>query len=307
MLRRVLLAAAASQRVRRVAASSPARTVVGRFVAGETDEAALAAATRLVDQGLLVSLDHLGEDTGDVGQAEAAVQAYLDLLAALAGAGLTRGARAEVSVKLTALGLALDPSLALGNARRVCAAAAAAGSCVTVDMEESAYTQVTLDTVDALRQDFPQTGAVVQAHLRRAEEDCRRLAVAGSRVRLCKGAYREPAGVAYQGRGAVRESYARCLGVLMAGPGYPMVATHDPRLVELATQLAARTGRDPGSFELQMLYGVRPAEQVRLAGTGVRVRVYLPYGTEWYGYLMRRLAERPANVALLLRALVGSG
>jgi proline dehydrogenase len=155
-----------------------------------------------------------------------------------------------------------------------------------------------------LRKDFPETGAVVQAYLRRTEHDCRDLAEEGSRVRLCKGAYREPDTVAFQDRVEVDRSYVRCLRVLMEGGGYPMVATHDPRLIAIAAALAERAGRTPDSWEYQMLYGVRPDEQLRLRAEGYTVRVYVPYGAEWYGYLVRRLAERPANLSFFLRSLV---
>jgi proline dehydrogenase len=170
-------------------------------------------------------------------------------------------------------------------------------------MEDHTTTDSTLAILRELRTDFPDTGAVLQAYLRRTAGDCRDLATAGSRVRLCKGAYREPESVAYQSRLDVDKSYVRCLKILMNGPGYPMVATHDPRLVGIATKLIQRSARSQGSYEFQMLYGIRPNEQLRLAAEGETVRVYVPYGDEWYGYLMRRLAERPANVAFFLRSL----
>jgi proline dehydrogenase len=185
----------------------------------------------------------------------------------------------------------------------VCAAAAATGTTVTLDMEDHETTDQTLDMLARLRADFPATGAVLQAYLRRTEGDCRELATAGSRVRLCKGAYAEPESVAFQSALEVDRSYVRCLNILMAGAGYPMVATHDPRLVAIAEDRASWYDRAPEDFEFQMLYGVRPDEQLRLAGLGYRVRVYVPYGTQWYPYLMRRLAERPANVAFFVRAL----
>jgi proline dehydrogenase len=174
-------------------------------------------------------------------------------------------------------------------------------------MEDHTTTDATLEALGELRRDFPQTGAVLQSYLRRTEGDCRDLAGPGSRVRLCKGAYDEPESVAYRDRREVDRSYVRCLKVLMAGQGYPMVATHDPRLVEIAGALAIRHDRAKGSYEFQMLYGVRPDEQRRLADQGERVRVYLPYGNEWYGYLVRRMAERPQNLALFLRSLVSKG
>jgi proline dehydrogenase len=224
------------------------------------------------------------------------------LLDRLSAAGLTQGGRTEVSVKLTAVGQAIDASLALDNAREVCAAATAAGTTVTLDMEDHTTTDSTLEVLRSLRPDFPSTGAVLQSYLHRTEADCRDLAVAGSRVRLCKGAYKEPASVAFQDPSEVDRSYVRCLKVLLAGEGYPMVATHDPRLIAITAELAEH--RDPGSYEYQLLYGVRPAEQERLAAAGETVRVYVPYGDEWYGYLMRRLAERPANLTFFLRALL---
>jgi proline dehydrogenase len=174
-------------------------------------------------------------------------------------------------------------------------------------MEDHTTTDATLEAVQELREDFPTTGAVLQAYLRRTEGDCRDLAYAGSRVRLCKGAYAEPESVAFQDGDEVDRSYVRCLKVLMKGEGYPMVASHDPRIIEIAAALAGREGREPKSFEYQMLYGIRPDEQQRIADRGDQMRVYIPYGTEWYGYLMRRLAERPANVTFFLRGLATKG
>jgi proline dehydrogenase len=302
VLRRPILAASRSQRIKRAVSTAPiSRAVVRRFVAGETVEEAVQVTRDLMAGGLLVTLDHLGEDTTDVGQAEAATKAYLTLLSRLADDGLTSGA--EVSVKLSAVGQRLDERLAYDNALAICDAAAAAGTTVTLDMEDHTTTDSTLRVLGELRETFPQTGAVIQSYLRRSEDDCRTLAAPGSRVRLCKGAYDEPESVAFQRRDDVDLSYARCLGVLMAGPGFPMVATHDPRLVQLAGDLITELGRAPGSYEYQMLYGARPDEQRRLAAAGDTVRVYVPYGLEWYGYLMRRLAERPANVTWFLRAV----
>jgi proline dehydrogenase len=227
------------------------------------------------------------------------------LLGRLADAGLADVT--EVSVKLSAVGQALDESKARDNAATICAAAATAGTTVTLDMEDHATTDSTLGILRDLRADFPWVGAVLQAYLHRTEADCRDLAAAGSRVRLCKGAYKEPASVAFQSSRAVDRSYVRCLRVLMEGAGYPMVATHDPRLVAIAQKLVLDCERAQGSYEYQMLYGIRPHEQRRLAGAGETVRVYVPYGDEWYGYLMRRLAERPANVGFFLRSLATKG
>jgi proline dehydrogenase len=308
VLRRSLLALSRSSSMKDATARLPvARDVVARFVAGETTADAVAAVTSIVGSGLLVTLDVLGEDTTDAVQAAQAVAAYLDLLERLAARGLTD--RAEVSVKLSAIGLALPGGdrIALEGARRICRAARNAGTTMTVDMEDHTTTDATLRVLQQLRKDYPETGAVLQAYLRRTEADCRALAHDGSRVRLCKGAYDEPETVAFQDRRDVDLSYVRCLRVLMEGDGYPMIATHDPRMVRIGEELVQRTHRDPKSYEFQMLYGVRPEEQRRLAEAGHRVRVYVPYGQEWYGYLVRRLAERPGNLAFFVRALATRG
>ena len=305
-LRAPLLMLARSRRVKGIVTRLPVSSgIVNRYVPGEATAQAVEATRELVDAGLHVTLDFLGEDTLDEAQAEATVAAYVDLLEQLSEAGLSRNA--EASVKLSAIGQALPdigPKLAIENARRICRAARHAGTTVTLDMEDHTTTDLTLAALRELRKDFPETGAVVQAYLYRTEQDCRALAHEGSRVRLCKGAYNEPEEVAYQDRHDVDKSYVRCLKVLMAGEGYPMVATHDPRLVKIASALATRHGRMPGTYEFQMLYGIRGEEQTRLAELGEKVRVYLPYGEEWYGYLMRRLAERPSNLTFFLRSLI---
>jgi proline dehydrogenase len=303
VLRQLLLGASRSDLVRRTIVSAPgSRGVVQRFVPGETIDAAVSAVRALRAEGLRASLDRLGEDVLEPAQATATTDAYVALLRRLGDEGLA--VDAEVSLKLSAVGQALDPSMAVDNARRVCDAAAAAGTTVTLDMEDHSTTDLTLDAVRTLREDFPWVGAVLQAYLRRTEADCADLAGRGSRVRLCKGAYKEPATVAYQGVSEVDRSYVRCLKVLMAGEGYPMVASHDPRLIEIAGALAQRWRRTPDSFEYQMLFGIRPLEQRRLASAGATVRVYVPYGDDWYGYFMRRLAERPANLLFFLRSVV---
>jgi len=304
MLRSALLSAARSPKLRSAAEHSAlARPVVGRFVAGTDLDRALTVARELAADRL-VSVDHLGENTEDRAQADAATEAYLALLDRLGTEGLAD--RVEVSIKLSALGQALPgegAALATDNAARICARAEAVGTTVTVDMEDHTTTDTTLDTVRTLRRDWPGTGAVLQAYLRRTEADCAALAGPGSRVRLCKGAYDEPASVAFREHAEVDESYRRCLRVLMGGQGYPMVATHDPALIEYAGALAAQTGRLPDGFEFQMLYGVRPDAQRELAAAGHRVRVYLPYGSAWFPYFMRRLGERPANVMFFLRSV----
>jgi proline dehydrogenase len=297
---------ARSNRVKNFVTSMPVSGgIVARYVPGEETDDAVAATGALIESGLHVTLDFLGEDTRDREQADATVSAYLDVLEALSAKGLSRNT--EVSVKLSAVGQALPDigeKVAIENARTICHAARNAGTTVTLDMEDHTTTDSTLRILRDLRKDFPETGAVVQAYLRRTEADCRDLAYEGSRVRLCKGAYNEPESVAYQDKHEVDKSYVRCLKVLMGGQGYPMIASHDPRMVDIAGALATRNGRSQGSYEYQMLFGIRPDEQRRLAEAGEKVRVYVPYGQEWYGYLMRRLAERPSNLSFFVRSLI---
>jgi proline dehydrogenase len=299
----VLLWASRRPQIKRAVTSAPVtRDVVRRFVAGETINDALRVTRTLTGDGLHVSLDHLGEDTRDTATARAAVDAYRSLAHRLAEEGLA--ATAEMSVKLSAVGQALDESMALDNARSICDAARAAGSSVTIDMEDHTTTDSTLRIVGLLRRDFPSTGAVLQASLRRTEEDCRALGVPGSRVRLCKGAYLEPPSLAWQRPEDIRGAYLRCLSSLITGGALPMAATHDPRLVDATGRLIRELGGPGFKHEYQMLFGIRPDEQHRLVAAGETVRVYVPFGVQWYGYLMRRMAERPANTALFLRALV---
>ena len=306
MLRQMILWLARSERIKNLISTMPVSSgIVRHHVPGEDTASAVRATDELIASGLHVSLDYLGEDTLDPEQAEATVSAYLDVLAALGASGLARNA--EVSVKLSAVGQALPEigaKLSLENARTICQAARNVGTTVTLDMEDHTTTDQTLATLRELRKDYPETGAVIQAYLHRTEADARALAFEGSRVRLCKGAYKEPETVAFQDRLEVDKSYVRCLKVLMAGQGYPMVATHDPRMIAIASALATRNDRAHGSYEFQMLYGIRPEEQKRLAGNGEKMRVYVPYGQEWYGYLMRRLAERPSNLTFFARSLI---
>jgi proline dehydrogenase len=299
MVRTALLAAARSERCRAMIEDMrPTKQLVARFVAG-TDVAHAIATSSVLAVDREVTLDLLGESTVDIERADATVAAYTRLLHVLDRTGLT--SRVEISLKLSAIGgsLAKDgKQIALANARRISEAARTVGTTVTVDMEDHTTTDLTLETVRELRADFPWVGAVLQAYLHRTEGDARDLAVAGSRVRLCKGAYREPASVAYQDKEEVDRNYVRVMRILMEGDGYPMIASHDPRIISIAGELGA--GRD---FEYQMLYGIRPQEQETIARRGDTMRVYVPYGVQWYGYFMRRLAERPANLAFFLRAM----
>ncbi|MET7771188.1 proline dehydrogenase family protein [Nocardia sp. NPDC005366] len=312
-LRPVILAAAGSPRMKKVLTGTPVTAgIVRRFVAGETRRDLLPVVVDLLGSDRLISVDFLGEYTTDRARADATVAEYLSLINDLAALGRrdppgVEPAPVEVSVKLSALGQALPvdgPAIATDNLHTLCTKAAEAGVWVTVDAEDHTATDATLASVRALRPEFPWLGTVLQAYLRRTESDCADFAGPGSRIRLCKGAYREPHGVAFQHASEVTDSYLRCLEVLMRGAGYPMVATHDPVLVRAAEAMAAETNRPAQRFEHQMLYGIREAEQLRLTEAGYALRVYIPYGNEWYGYLTRRLAERPANLSFFLRALV---
>ncbi|KUJ64590.1 proline dehydrogenase [Streptomyces albus subsp. albus] len=308
MLGPVLLAAARSDAIRRIVSATPVtRPVVDRFVAGERLAESMSAVRSLSQRGMEVTLDHLGEDITDPAEALRNRDAYLALTEALRSEGL--GARAEMSVKLSAFGQALPGGhdLALANVTPVVEAAAEAGTTVTLDMEDHTTVDSTLAILAELRKRFPQTGAVVQSYLFRTEDDCHALAGEGSRVRLVKGAYKEPASVAFQDKREVDRAYVRCLKILMAGKGYPMIGSHDPRLIAITQELGRKYGRKLDEYEFQMLYGIREAEQQRLVAEGHRMRIYIPYGTDWYGYFMRRLAERPANLAFFLRSLVSRG
>jgi proline dehydrogenase len=305
MLRRALLRVSRSEKIKNLMTAAPMTAgVVERFIAGETSDHVVTVSRRLVSAGLLISIDYLGEDTTDRSDVDAVVIAYLNLLTKLRESGLS--ASAEVSIKLTALGQHLrdGPQLALENAELICRAARMADAAVTLDMEDHSTTDSTMEILHRLRKEYPDTGVVLQANLYRTEDDCRDLAVAGSRVRLCKGAYAESESVAFQDRQQIDKSYVRCMKILMAGGGFPMLATHDPTLIDIGLKLASEYGRGPRDFEFQMLYGIRPTEQQRLARLGHAVRVYVPYGTNWYGYLIRRLAERPSNLRFFARSLI---
>ncbi|CAL9537265.1 Proline dehydrogenase 2 [Streptomyces sp. enrichment culture] len=308
MLGPVILAASRSDRMRRLVSAAPVtKPVVDRFIPGETVDEVLPIVRDLTGKGLELTMDVVGEDITTPEQAEAARDAYLELIDRLAP--LELGTRAEMSVKLSMFGQALDGGheLALENVRPVVEAAAGIGTTVTLDAED----HTTLDSMfaihDELRKDFPQTGCVIQSYLFRTEADARRLAANGSRVRLVKGAYKEPAEVAHQHKHEIDKAYVRILKTLMEGDGYPMIGSHDPRLISIGQELAHRAGRKPDEYEFQMLYGIRSEEHLRLAAEGHRMRVYTAYGTDWYGYFMRRLAEKPANLRFFARSMVTKG
>ncbi|MGW1029700.1 proline dehydrogenase family protein [Streptomyces sp. NPDC002577] len=323
MLGPVILAASRSDKMRRFVSTAPGtKQVVDRFIAGESVDDVLPIVQDATAKGLEVTLDVVGEDITTREQAAAARDAYLELIERLKELGL--GTKAEMSVKLSMFGQSLPspttalkggPSgpaptfqggheLALANVRPVVEAAAAIGTTVTLDAED----HTTLDSMfaihEVLRQDFPGTGCVIQAYLFRTEDDARRLAASGSRVRLVKGAYKEPASVAFQNKAEIDKAYIRILKILMEGQGYPMIGSHDPRIISIAQELARRAGRKLDEYEFQMLYGIRSDEHLRLAAEGHRMRVYTAYGTDWYGYFMRRLAEKPANLLFFVRSMI---
>ena len=306
MLRELLVSASRSKKLEHLVSTSPlSRGVVNRFVAGTTTADVIATVQSLHDVGLLASVDRLGEDTLDRAAAETTVSDYKDVLGALSSAGLTGSS--EVSVKLSAVGQALGTdgeAIALDNALSICAAAKAVGTTVTFDMEDHTTIDSTLRILSAIRNEFPMAGGVLQAQLIRTEADVAAFSYQESRIRLCKGAYAEASDVAYVERIEIDKAFVRSMRTLLESSAYPMLATHDPRLIQIGQALALSSGRDKSTFEFQMLLGVRPQEQLRLAELGHKVRVYVPYGQQWYPYLMRRMAEKPTNLALFLRSLI---
>ena len=282
------------------------RSMVARFVAGETLDEALEALERLRAAGLRTTVDVLGEAVTSVEEARAAADDYLAALDALAARGLDR----NVSVKLSQMGLGVDAAVCRDNVERILGRAASCEAFVRIDMEDHATTDATLSLwrelrpVNAGRGD---SGVVIQAALRRSPADIEALITEAARVRLCKGAYVEPSSVAYPDKADVDEAYGRLMERLLADGTFPAIATHDERLIRRAVDFVRERGIGPDRFEFQMLYGVRRDLQERLARAGFGVRVYVPYGTQWYPYFMRRLAERPANVAFVLRSVLREG
>jgi len=315
LLRKLILALSGSTAVRDTVSRAPiTKSVVDRFIPGETTADVVAAVVTLRAKGLQVSLDHLGEDTTDRTTADATVDAYLELIAALSAVGQVSGS--EVSVKLSAVGQALTaaPDLpaggnayALSGALRIADAAYAAGARMNLDIEDHTTTDQTLEVLFELRRTHPDVGVAIQAMLLRTPKDLAELVGPGSRVRLVKGAYHEPASVAFTDPDQIDLAYVRSMKYLMNGKGYPMIGSHDPRMVAIAAKLASDAGRGPDRWEYQMLFGIRPDEQERLVSGGRTVRVYVPYGADWYGYFTRRLAERPANLLFFLRSLASRG
>jgi proline dehydrogenase len=273
-----------------------------RFIAGETVAEAIDAARIVESKGLTQTLDLLGESVSNLAEADAATRAYVEVIDAIMASGVGR----NVSLKLTQLGLDVDKASAVDNLRKILERAEPAGFFVRIDMESSAYTAVTLEIFETLwQQGYRQIGVVLQSALRRSEADLARMNALGARVRLVKGAYKEPNGVAYQKKADVDAAYARMMTTLLTAGHYPAIATHDPAMIALARQVAAEHRIAADQFEFQMLYGIRRDLQTTLVKAGYRLRVYIPFGREWFPYFMRRLGERPANVLFVLRGIAG--
>jgi proline dehydrogenase len=300
-MRSLLISLSHRRSLARVAMGTPiTRTMVSRFVAGETLEEALPAISDLKKAGLRTTVDVLGESVTSPDQARAATESYLATIAALSAAGLD----VNVSAKLTALGLEIGHDACLANVTRIVEAADAAGGFVRFDMEGHTKTDSTLTIWREVHQAHSNVGVVIQSALRRSNTDVDRIIAVGGRVRLCKGAYDEPTSVAYRTKQAVDANYMRLMERLLRANVYPALATHDPKLIAKAIDIADRIDLPRDRFEFQMLYGIRRDLQRTLVDRGYTVRIYVPYGREWYPYFMRRLAERPANVGFMLRAIV---
>jgi len=276
------------------------RSFARRFIAGETTAEALDAARAVEARGLLITLDHLGESVGSLADADAATREYREIGETIVAAGIGR----NISLKLTQLGLDVDRASAVDNIRKILTRTDPAGFFVRIDMESSAYTQVTLDIFETLwEQGHRQIGVVLQAALLRTEQDLKHILALGARVRLVKGAYRESKNVAHQHKADVDAAYATLMRTMLERGDYPAFATHDPAMHGLAKEWAAERGIGPDRYEFQLLYGVRRDLQTALVAQGHRVRVYIPFGREWFPYFMRRLGERPANITSVLRSL----
>lgn len=272
-----------------------------RFVAGETIAEAVEAARAIERAGLTVTMDLLGEGVTSGAAAAEATAAYIATIREMAGAGISH----NISLKLTQLGLEVDRATTVDNLRRVLDAASEAEFFVRVDMENSPYTQRTLDTFETVWNiGYRNTGVVIQSCLHRSKDDVQRLMSLGVGIRLVKGAYREPRAVAFQQKSEVDAAYLELLEMLIRNGAYPAVATHDPVMIDAAKQYAATAGVSRDAFEFQMLYGIRRDLQAALVAEGYRMRVYVPFGREWFPYFMRRLGERPANVGFVLRGLM---
>jgi proline dehydrogenase len=280
---------------------APGSGFARRFIAGETIDEAVDCVKDLPAKGLNLTLDYLGESVSSAAAATKAANDYVQILAVIVASGVER----NISLKLTQLGLDVDKATAVDNMRRILEPADAHGFFVRIDMENSPYTDATLDILDTLwRQGHTNIGTVIQSYLKRSADDVRKLNVQGVRVRLVKGAYKEPKTVAYQKKSEVDGAFVELMQALLDEGTYPAIATHDPVMIDATKAYAKSKGYAHDRFEFQMLYGIRRDLQTALVKEGYRVRVYVPFGKQWYPYFMRRLGERPANVAFVLRGIL---
>jgi proline dehydrogenase len=272
-----------------------------RFIAGESVAEAIEAARAIQRNGLTTTLDYLGESVGSAAEADTATRDYVRIVQEIAASGVER----NVSLKLTQLGLTIDRATCVDNFRRILDAAHASDFFVRIDMENSPFTSVTLDVFETMwQQGYRNTGVVLQSYLPRSEHDAARMNELGARVRLVKGAYKEPKDVAYQSKPDVDAAYVRIMQRLLRDGTYPAIATHDPAMIEATRAFARANGIASDRFEFQMLYGIRRDLQTALHAEGYRLRVYVPFGREWFPYFMRRLGERPANVGFVIRGIL---
>ena len=275
-----------------------------RFIAGERIEEAIAAARAVEARGLLTTLDHLGENVGNLAEADVSTREYVDIVNAMMAGGVSR----NISLKLTGLGLDVDKASAVDNLRKILERAEPQGFFVRLDMESSHYTEITLEIFETLwQQEYRGIGVVLQAALRRSEDDLERMLELGARVRLVKGAYTEPRAIAYRKKPDVDAAFERMMRALLARGHYPAIATHDEAMINRTRAVAAEYGVAPERFEFQMLYGVRRDLQAALVRAGYQVRIYIPFGRQWFPYFMRRLGERPANLGFVLRNVFREG
>jgi len=301
VLRSFLLYLSRRKRLRRWMETSPlAGRLTERFIAGLTLDDGLSVCDRLEREGILVSMDRLGESVTSPAEAEASRDSYIEILHRIASSGYD----ASISIKLTQFGLDLSEAACRANVEQLVSEAARLGKTVEIDMESSEYTDRTLDIARAMHQAHGNIRAVVQAYLRRSEKDIERMCELRVPVRLCKGAYKEPPSVAFASKREVDESYVRLMKVLLERGAYPGLATHDKRIIEEAHRFTRERGIPQDRYEFQMLYGIRRDLARRFVAEGCRIRLYVPFGEAWYPYFMRRLAERPANLLFLMRNLL---
>jgi proline dehydrogenase len=296
MLRGTLLYLAEQPSIKRVFGGRLAKPLVRRFVAGERLSEAIENVQKLNAAGMTATLDYLGESINTAEEAGFAATQYIAILHAIDRAG----AQCNASLKLTQMGLDIDRTLCRRNVERIVAQAAQFNNFVRIDMEGSSYTQVTLDIFKSIFARHSNVGLVIQAYLYRSAADIHELNALGARVRLCKGAYNEPATVAFSEKADTDENFVKLMQLLLSEGNYPAIATHDERMIAATREYATKQGIAPERFEFQMLYGIRRDLQERMVRDGYRLRIYVPYGEEWYPYMMRRMAERPANLLFVL-------